>query len=161
MPKSWAFPFHTPKGDAILSSTVKIEEKKKAVDQGIDPTVQIKVLIKVLKTKIVHGKKNLLRRELSLRLISMDTRRGRTRIRLKHLWIYDHRKQWISTHIKVMRSDLIFIFKLQIIYMYFFLRLGRIRFDLLHMELKDLIHFIFCSDFSNIFKSTHAAYLIF
>ena len=46
MPKSWASPFHMPRGDAVLSSRVKIEEKKKkAVDQEVDHVVQIKVLV--------------------------------------------------------------------------------------------------------------------
>ena len=46
MPKSWASPFHTPRGDVILSSRVKIEEKKKkATDQEVDRAVQIKVLV--------------------------------------------------------------------------------------------------------------------
>ena len=39
MPKSWASPFHTPRG-AALSSRVKIEEKKKKVaDQEVDSKV--------------------------------------------------------------------------------------------------------------------------
>ena len=43
-PKSWVSPFHTPRGDAVLSSRVKIKEKK-TVDQEVDRTVQIKVLV--------------------------------------------------------------------------------------------------------------------
>ena len=44
-----------------MSSKVKIEEKKKkAANQGVDPTVQIKILIKVFKAKILLEKKNLL-----------------------------------------------------------------------------------------------------
>ena len=81
-----------PRG-AALSSRVKIEEKKKkAADQGVDRIVQIKVLIKVLKAKIFFEKKRLLRRKISSRLISMDTRKGRTRVLLEHLQIRDHRK---------------------------------------------------------------------
>ena len=46
MPKSWASPFYTPRGDAVLSSRVKIQEKKKKVaDQGVDLAIQIKVLV--------------------------------------------------------------------------------------------------------------------
>ena len=46
VPKSWVSPFNMPRGDAILSSTVKIEEKKKkAADQRVDHAVQIKVLV--------------------------------------------------------------------------------------------------------------------
>ena len=44
-----------------MSSGVKIEEKKKkAANQRVDLTVQIKVLIKVLKVKILLRKKSLL-----------------------------------------------------------------------------------------------------
>ena len=96
-----------------MSSRVKIEaKKKKAADQGVDPAIQNKVLIKVLKAKILLGKKNLLQRKISSRSISMDIRRGRTCVRLKHLQICDHQKRWISIHAKIMRSNLIFISKL-------------------------------------------------
>ena len=71
-----------PKG-TVLSSGVKIEEKKKkAAAQGVDPVVQIKMLIKVLKTKILLGKKSLLREKISSRLIPMNIRKDRTRVRL-------------------------------------------------------------------------------
>ena len=77
-----------------MTSRVKIDEKKKkAVDQGVDPTVQIKVLIKVFKAKILLGKKNLLQGEISSKLISIDIHRGHICIRLEHLRIHDHRKR--------------------------------------------------------------------
>ena len=75
-----------------LSSRVKIEEKKKVANQGVDPVIQIKMLIKVLKSKILFEKKSLLREKINSRLISMDIRRGRTCVWLERLRICDHQK---------------------------------------------------------------------
>ena len=138
-----------PRG-ATLSSRLKIKEKKKKIaNQGVDPDVQIKALIKVFKAKILLGKKNLLWGEISSRSISMDIHRSRMHVQLEHLWIRDHQKWWTSIHAKVKRSDLIFISKFQIIYMYFLLGLGRIRFDLLYMGVKEFNPFIFCYSFQS------------
>ena len=64
-----------------MTSRVKIEEKKKkTADQRVNPTVQIKILIKVFKVKILLRKKSLLRGEISSRLIPVDIHRGRTRV---------------------------------------------------------------------------------
>ena len=76
-----------------MSSKVKIEEKKKkAANQGVDPAVQIKLLIKVLKIKIFLEKKSLLQGEISLKLILVDIRRGRTHVQLEYLPFCDHQK---------------------------------------------------------------------
>ena len=52
--------FHTPRGAALSSKVKNEKKKKKTADQEVDPVVQIKILIKVLKVKILLEKKSLL-----------------------------------------------------------------------------------------------------
>ena len=124
----------------VLEIKDRGEEEKDCRSKELISQLRSKELIKVFKVKIFLEKKNPLRGEINSRSISVDTCRGRMHMQFEHLRIRDHQKWWTSIHTKVKRSDLIFISKFQIVYIFFLLDLDRIRFDLFYVKLKGLTH---------------------
>ena len=112
MPKCWVLSLpHAKKKYWWLIDQRSRRRRRRLLIKELIQQSRSKKLIKVFKVEVLLWKKNLLRRERSSRSISMDICKGWTCVWLNLLRIWDHQKRWISTRIKIMRSDLLSIFK--------------------------------------------------